>query len=177
MSAPVSVTTRRASKWSCDRAKVRPQSARAAICRQTMRSRIEPMKKIARSLRQHRELILNDFRAGKLISSGVVEGLYNPRFLLTNHRFQHRRHPSTGVLMLTTESYSDFKTTLDFDDCSCSRRLRTGASPKKIRLLVLSRSSIAVYGNATAARQVPKSDTRLAYLRTKQTHYNGPAPA
>src|SRR5262245_8219513 len=28
-------------------------------CRQVMRSRIEPMKKIARSLRQHRELILN----------------------------------------------------------------------------------------------------------------------
>jgi len=42
-----------------------------------MRSRIEPMKKIARSLRQHRELILNYFRAGKLISSGVVEGLNN----------------------------------------------------------------------------------------------------
>jgi transposase len=36
-------------------------------CRQTMRSRIESMKKIARSLRQHRELILNYFRAGKLI--------------------------------------------------------------------------------------------------------------
>jgi transposase len=35
-------------------------------CRQTMRSRIEPMKKIARSLRQHRELILNYFRAQKL---------------------------------------------------------------------------------------------------------------
>jgi len=45
--------------------------------RQTMRSRIEPMKKIARSLRQHRELILNYFRAQKLISSGVVEGLNN----------------------------------------------------------------------------------------------------
>ena len=42
-----------------------------------MRCRIEPMKKIARSLRQHRELILNYFRAGKLISSGVVEGLSN----------------------------------------------------------------------------------------------------
>src|SRR5712675_958896 len=28
-------------------------------CRQTLRSRIEPMKKIARSLRQHHELILN----------------------------------------------------------------------------------------------------------------------
>src|SRR6266576_1567466 len=45
--------------------------------RQTMRSRIEPMKKIARSLRQHRELILNYFRAQKLLSSGVVEGLNN----------------------------------------------------------------------------------------------------
>jgi transposase len=32
-------------------------------CRQVIRSRIEPMKKIARSLRQHRELILNYFRA------------------------------------------------------------------------------------------------------------------
>jgi len=46
-------------------------------CRQTMRSRIEPFKKIAGSLRQHRELILNYFRAQKLISSGVVEGLNN----------------------------------------------------------------------------------------------------
>jgi len=46
-------------------------------CRQVMRSRIEPMKKIARSLRQHRELILNYFRAQKLLSSGVVDGLNN----------------------------------------------------------------------------------------------------
>jgi transposase len=40
-----------------------------------MRSRIEPMQKIARWLRQHRELLLNYFRAQKLTSSGVVEGL------------------------------------------------------------------------------------------------------
>src|SRR4029453_13288087 len=40
-------------------------------CRQVMRSRIEPMKKIARSLREHRELILNYFRAKKLISCGA----------------------------------------------------------------------------------------------------------
>jgi transposase len=46
-------------------------------CRQVLRSRIEPMKKITRSLRQHRELILNYFRAQKLLSSGVVEGLNN----------------------------------------------------------------------------------------------------
>jgi transposase len=45
--------------------------------RQVMRSRIEPMKKIARSMRQHRELILNYFRAQKVLSSGVVEGLNN----------------------------------------------------------------------------------------------------
>ena len=46
-------------------------------CRQVARSRIEPMEKITRSLRQHRELILNYFRAQKLLSSGVVEGLNN----------------------------------------------------------------------------------------------------
>lgn len=46
-------------------------------CRQVMRSRIEPMKKIATTLRRHRELILNYFRAKKQFSSGVVEGLNN----------------------------------------------------------------------------------------------------
>jgi transposase len=45
--------------------------------RQTMRSRIQPMKKIARMLRAHRDLILNYFKAKKLFSSGVVEGLNN----------------------------------------------------------------------------------------------------
>ncbi len=46
-------------------------------CAQTMRSRIEPMKKIARTLRTHRELLLNYFKARKQFSSGVVEGLNN----------------------------------------------------------------------------------------------------
>ncbi len=46
-------------------------------CRQVMCSRIKPMKNIARSLRQHREPILNYFRAQKLLSSGVVERLNN----------------------------------------------------------------------------------------------------
>jgi transposase len=46
-------------------------------CSQTMRSRIEPMKKIARTLRTHRELLLNYFKAKKQFSSGVVEGLNN----------------------------------------------------------------------------------------------------
>ncbi len=46
-------------------------------CQQTMRSRIDPMKKIAKTLRAHRELILNYFKAKKQFSSGVVEGLNN----------------------------------------------------------------------------------------------------
>jgi transposase len=46
-------------------------------CQQTMRSRIDPMKKIAKTLQAHRELILNYFKAQKQFSSGVVEGLNN----------------------------------------------------------------------------------------------------
>jgi transposase len=46
-------------------------------CSQVMRSRIEPMKKVAKTLRGHRELILNYFRAKKTFSSGIVEGLNN----------------------------------------------------------------------------------------------------
>jgi transposase len=46
-------------------------------CEKTMRSRIEPIKKVARMLQGHRELILNWFRAKKEFSSGVVEGLNN----------------------------------------------------------------------------------------------------
>jgi transposase len=48
-----------------------------AWCSQVMRSRIEPLKKVALTLRAHRELILNYFRARKQFSSGVIEGLNN----------------------------------------------------------------------------------------------------
>lgn len=43
----------------------------------TMHSNIEPMKKVANMLRSHKDLILNWFRAGGELSSGVVEGLNN----------------------------------------------------------------------------------------------------
>jgi transposase len=46
-------------------------------CKRTMRSRIEPMKKIARMLRSHRSLILKWFRAREQIALGAVEGLNN----------------------------------------------------------------------------------------------------
>ena len=48
-----------------------------AWCHQTMLSRIEPMKEVARMLRRHRDLILNYFKAKKMFSSGIVEGLNN----------------------------------------------------------------------------------------------------
>jgi transposase len=44
-------------------------------CTRAMRSRIDPIKKVARMTRGHRELILNWFRAKKAFSSGIVEGL------------------------------------------------------------------------------------------------------
>jgi transposase len=46
-------------------------------CTQTLCSRIAPMKKMALTLRKHRELLLNYFRARKQFSSGVIEGLNN----------------------------------------------------------------------------------------------------
>ena len=46
-------------------------------CTQAMRSRLEPMKKIARMLRSHKPLILNWFEAREQVSLGTVEGLNN----------------------------------------------------------------------------------------------------
>jgi transposase len=54
-----------------------------AWCRKAMYSKIEPIKKVARMLRGHRELILNWFRAKKEFSCGVVEGLNNKAKLST----------------------------------------------------------------------------------------------
>ncbi|UCC29331.1 MAG: ISL3 family transposase [Phycisphaerales bacterium] len=43
--------------------------------KRAMRSRLEPIKKVARSIRAHDALILNWFAAKKQFSSGIVEGL------------------------------------------------------------------------------------------------------
>jgi transposase len=50
--------------------------------KRAMRSRLEPIKKVARSIRAHQDLILNWFAAKKEFSSGIVEGL-NYRIKLT----------------------------------------------------------------------------------------------
>lgn len=46
-------------------------------CNRAMRSKIEPIKKIVKSIRKHKDLILNWFKAKKMFSSGIVEGLNN----------------------------------------------------------------------------------------------------
>jgi transposase len=56
-------------------------------CKRTMRSRIEPMKKIARMLRSHRSLILNWFRAKEQIALGAVEGLNNKARVTTKKAY------------------------------------------------------------------------------------------
>ena len=48
-----------------------------AWCTRAMRSRIAPVKTFAATVRAHRELPLNYFRAKKQFSSGVIEGLNN----------------------------------------------------------------------------------------------------
>lgn len=48
-----------------------------AWCKRAMRSRIEPVKRFARTVRAHRELLLNYFKAKKQFSSGIIEGLNN----------------------------------------------------------------------------------------------------
>ncbi|MFN5638301.1 MAG: ISL3 family transposase [Akkermansiaceae bacterium] len=44
-------------------------------CARAMRSRLDPMKKFVRTLRNHEELLMNYFKAGKHYNSGIVEGL------------------------------------------------------------------------------------------------------
>ena len=56
-------------------------------CNRTMRSRIDPMKKIARMLRSHRSLILNWFRAKEQIALGAVEGLNNKAKVTTKKAY------------------------------------------------------------------------------------------
>jgi transposase len=68
-------------------------------CQQAMRSRIEPMKKIAKTLRGHRELILNYFRAKKQFSSGVVEGLNNKAKITMRKSYGFRTFHVTEIAL------------------------------------------------------------------------------
>lgn len=68
-------------------------------CTQVMRSRIEPMKKFARTIRGHRELLLNYFRARKQFSSGVIEGLNNKAKVTMRKAYGFRTFRATEVAL------------------------------------------------------------------------------
>ena len=59
-------------------------------CTRAMRSQIEPMKKVARTLRDKHELLLNWFLANGEISAGVVEGFNNKVKLITRKSYGFR---------------------------------------------------------------------------------------
>ncbi|MCP4267335.1 MAG: ISL3 family transposase [Candidatus Brocadiaceae bacterium] len=71
-------------------------------CTRTMRSMIEPMKKTARMLRQHRQLLLNWFRAKGQLSSGVVEGFNNKAKLTTRKAYGFRTYYATEIALYHT---------------------------------------------------------------------------
>ena len=68
-------------------------------CAKTMRSKIEPMKKVARMLRNHRRLLLNWFWAERRFSSGVVEGFNNKAKLTTRKAYGFRTYQAIEIAL------------------------------------------------------------------------------
>jgi transposase len=64
-----------------------------------MRSRLEPLKKVARSLRSHRELLLNWFRAKGTISAGIVEGFNNKAKLTMRKSYGFREYETIELAL------------------------------------------------------------------------------
>jgi transposase len=71
-------------------------------CYRAMRSRLEPMKKVARMLRTHEELLLNWFRAKGEISSGAVEGLNNKIRVVTRRSYGFRTYEAMEIALYHT---------------------------------------------------------------------------
>jgi len=71
-------------------------------CVRAMRSRLEPMKKVARMLRAHEELLLNWFPAKAEISSGAVEGLNNKIRVVTRRSYGFRIYEAMEIALYHT---------------------------------------------------------------------------
>jgi transposase len=61
-------------------------------CTRTMRSRLKPMKKVAKMLRAHRPLLLNWFRVKGEIDLGCVEGFNNKARVVTKRAYGFRSY-------------------------------------------------------------------------------------
>jgi len=68
-------------------------------CSRTMRSQLEPLKKVARMLRTHRALLANWFRAKGKISAGIVEGFNNKAKLTTKKAYGFRTYEAIEVAL------------------------------------------------------------------------------
>lgn len=68
-------------------------------CFRALRSRLEPMQKVARMLRTHEELILNWFRAKGEISAGAVEGLNNKIRVVTRRSYGLREYKTMEIAL------------------------------------------------------------------------------
>ena len=64
-----------------------------------MRSKIEPLKKQAKSIRKHKPLILNWFKAKKAFSSGIVEGLNTKVKLTVRKSYGFRTFKCTEIAL------------------------------------------------------------------------------
>jgi transposase len=73
-----------------------------AWCERAMRSRLEPMKKMARMLRAHEELLMNWFRARGELSSAAVEGLNNKVRVVTRRSYGFRTYNGIEVALYHT---------------------------------------------------------------------------
>jgi len=68
-------------------------------CTRTMRSKIIPMKRVAKMLRRHRPLLLNWFRAKKQYSSGIVEGFNTKAKLTTRKAYGFRTYHAAEIAL------------------------------------------------------------------------------
>jgi transposase len=67
-----------------------------------MRSRMEPMQRVARILRSHEELILNWFRAKGEVSAGAVEDLNNKSRVVTRRSYGFRTYEAMAIALYHT---------------------------------------------------------------------------
>jgi transposase len=71
-------------------------------CYRALRSRLEPMKEVARMLRAHEDLRLNWFRAKGEISNGAVEGLNNKLRVVTRRSYGFRTYDAMEIALYHT---------------------------------------------------------------------------
>lgn len=68
-------------------------------CTRAMRSKIDPMKKMAKTLSSHRELLLNWFRAKGEYNSGCVEGLNNKAKLAMKKAYGFKSYETIEIAL------------------------------------------------------------------------------